>query len=375
MKNFWMTAVLIGGLLSSCSSQNSVVINGEEQELNDGVYAHINTNIGDILIKLEEEKAPLTTANFVALAEGNHPEAEEQYKGKPFYDGLIFHRVIPQFMIQGGDPQGTGSGGPGYKFDNETSDELSHKKGAVSMANSGPNTNGSQFFITVAPTPHLDGSYNVFGSVVAGQEIADSISLVPRNRSDRPNADVIMNSVKIIRKGAAKSYNAPEAFAKAKKDMAAEKQKEAEAQEKMIADLTEGMEKTESGLYYQVLEAGSGPKPETGQTVLMDYSGYLVDGTLFDSSIEEVAREGGRYNPGRPYEPFPVQASMNARVIQGWREALVRMQVGDKWKLVISPELGYGARGAGNLIPPDAWLIFEVTMVKIQEDSQAAGQK
>lgn len=366
-----MTAFLIGGLLSSCSSQNSVVINGVEQELSDGVYAHINTTKGDILIKLEEEKAPMTTANFVALAEGNHPEASAEFQGKPFYDGLIFHRVIPKFMIQGGDPQGTGMGGPGYQFDNETSDELSHKKGVISMANSGPNTNGSQFFITVAPTPHLDGSYNIFGSVVAGQEVADSISMVDRNRSDRPNEDVVMNSVKIIRKGSAKDYDAPKAFTAAKQAATEAKAKEEAEREKMVAELSEGMEKTESGLYYEVLEEGTGPKPEDGQTVMMNYSGYLVDGTLFDSSIEEVAREGGVYNPQRPYGPMPVQASLNARVIQGWREALVRMNVGDKWKLLISPELGYGARGAGNVIPPNAWLIFEVEMVEIQKEAPA----
>lgn len=367
MRNFWMTALLIGGILSSCSSQNSVVINGVEQELEDGVYAHFNTTKGDILIKLEDEKAPMTTANFVALAEGNHPEASAEFQGKPFYDGLIFHRVIPNFMIQGGDPQGTGMGGPGYKFDNETSDELSHKKGVISMANSGPNTNGSQFFITVAPTPHLDGGYNIFGSVVAGQEVADSISMVPRNRSDRPNVDVAMNTVKIIRKGSAKNYDAPKAFAEAKEAISAAAAKEAEEREKMIAGLSEGMQKTESGLYYEVLVDGAGPKPNNSQTVNMNYAGYLVDGKMFDTSIEEKAKEGGIYNPKRPYAPIAVEASMNAGVIQGWREALVRMKVGDKWKLLISPELGYGARGAGNVIPPNAWLIFEVEMVEIKE--------
>lgn len=365
-----MTALLLGGLLSSCSSQNSVVINGEEQTLSDGVYAHINTTEGDILIKLAEEKAPMTTANFVALAEGNHPEASAEFKGKPFYDGLIFHRVIPQFMIQGGDPQGNGSGGPGYKFNNEISEELSHDKGVISMANSGPNTNGSQFFITVAPTKQLDGNYNVFGKVVAGQEVADAISNVDRNKSDRPNVDVVMNSVKIIRKGSAKEYDAPSAFTNAKKAIAEKAAKEAAEREAQVAELSEGMEKTETGLYYEVLTEGTGPKPNEGQTVLVNYAGYLVDGTLFDTSIEDLAKEGGVYNPQRPYGPMPVQASRSARVIQGWREALTRMSVGDKWKLLISPELGYGSRGAGNVIPPDAWLIFEVEMVEIKADPE-----
>lgn len=365
MKKIWMTAVLIAGMLSACSSQNSVVINGEEQELQDGVYAHLNTTLGDILIKLEDEKAPLTTANFVALAEGNHPEVSAEFTGKPFYNGLIFHRVIPNFMIQGGDPQGSGMGGPGYKFDQEIDPSLSHKKGVISMANSGPNTNGSQFFITVAETPHLDGGYNVFGQVVAGQEVADAISNVERNRSDRPNVDVVMNTVTIIRKGSAKNYDAPLAWKTAKEAKAAAKAEEAAKEQAMIEGLTAGMERTETGLYYQVLQAGTGPKPDQSQQVKVNYSGFLVDGTLFDSSIEEVAKEHGKYNPGRQYEPFAVAASRNAPVIQGWREALTRMRVGDKWKLVISPEMGYGARGAGGAIPPNAWLIFEVEMLSI----------
>ena len=362
-----MTALIMGGLLSSCNSQN-VTVNGETLELEDGIYAHISTNKGDILIDLEEEKPPLTTANFVALAEGNHPLASAEFQGKPFYDGLIFHRVIPNFMIQGGDPQGTGMGGPGYKFQNEVSDELSHKKGVISMANSGPNTNGSQFFITVAETPHLNGSYNVFGSVIAGQEVADAISQVARNRQDRPDEEVIMNKVSIIRKGkAAKDYNGGEAFTAAQEDIAKAKEEEAAALENKIKEITEGFDTTATGMYYKVLEEGDGPKPSEEQTVLMNYSGFLLDGTFFDSSIESVAKENDKYNPSRKYEPFPVQASRNAPVILGWREALTMMKVGDKYKLVIPPHLGYGNRGAGNVIPPNAWLIFEIEMVSIQE--------
>ncbi len=367
MKNFWMTALLVGGLLSSCNSQN-VTVNGEKLELEDGIYAHISTNQGDILIDLAEEEAPLTVANFVGLAEGTHPLASAEYQGKPFYDGLIFHRVIPNFMIQGGDPQGNGMGGPGYKFENEISEELSHKKGVISMANSGPNTNGSQFFITVAETPHLDGSYNIFGSVVAGQEVADAISQMARNRQDKPNEDVVMNKVTIIRKGSdMKDYDAAEAFQAAKEGIAKAKEEKQAAMRRQIKEATEGFDSTSTGMYYKVLEEGDGPKPTEDQTVLMNYSGYLIDGTLFDSSIEEVARENGKFNAGRKYEPFPVQASRNAPVILGWREALTMMNVGDKYKLVIPPHLGYGNRGAGNVIPPNAWLIFEIEMLSIQE--------
>lgn len=362
-----MTALLFGGLLSSCNSQN-VTVNGETMELEDGIYAHIATSQGDILIDLEEEKAPLTTANFVALAEGNHPLASAEFQGKPFYDGLIFHRVIPNFMIQGGDPQGNGMGGPGYKFQNEISEDLGHSKGVISMANSGPNTNGSQFFITVAETPHLNGSYNVFGKVIAGQEVADAISGVARNRQDRPDEDVIMNKVSIIRKGKeAKDYNGADAFTEAQAGIAKAKEEKEAALKSQIREITEGFDSTSTGMYYQVLEEGDGPKPNESQTVLMNYSGFLLDGTLFDSSVEEVAKENGKFNPSRNYEPYPVQASRNAPVIMGWREALTMMKVGDKYKLVIPPHLGYGARGAGNVIPPNAWLIFEIEMVSIQE--------
>lgn len=368
MRNFFMTVLMIGGLLSSCNSQNAVTVNGEKMQLEDGLYAHLSTNKGDILIKLAHEKAPLTTANFVALAEGNHPLASAEFQGKPFYDGLIFHRVIPNFMIQGGDPQGTGMGGPGYKFDNEVSDELSHNKGVISMANSGPNTNGSQFFITVAETPHLDGGYNVFGQVVAGQEVADSISMVPRNRSDRPDNDVVMETVKIIRQGSdLKDYNGGEAFTAAQEAKVQEAAEAKAAERKMLKDVIAGFDSTSTGMYYKELEKGSGPKPAEGEQVNMVYAGYFIDGTLFDTNIEEVARANDKFDARRKYEPFALPASRNAQVILGWREALTMMSYGDKWKLVIPPHLAYGERGAGNVIPPNSWLIFEVQMLPIEK--------
>jgi peptidylprolyl isomerase len=368
MRKIFATALVLMGMLSSCNSQSKTTVNGEKLELENGLYAKFETTLGDILVQLNTEKAPLTTANFVALAEGTHPKVSEEYQGKPFYDGLTFHRVIPKFMIQGGDPQGNGMGGPGYQFDNETSPELSHEKGVISMANSGPNTNGSQFFITVAPTKQLDGSYNVFGKVVAGQNVADSISMVPRNNRDKPDEDVVMQTVSIVRKGKeAKNFDAPAVFSQMEEEKAAEQEAAKAAEQAKIDELTQDAQKTESGLYYQVLKEGEGPKPAEGQTVLTNYSGYLVDGTLFDSSVESVAKEGGKYNPQRTYEPFPVQVGPQARVIAGWKEALSMMQVGDTYKLIIPPELGYGARGAGGVIPPNAWLIFEVEMVKIKE--------
>lgn len=191
----------------------SKIVNKTPDLKENGIYAYIQTNFGDIVGKLEMDRAPLTTANFVGLAEGTLPNTARAL-GVPYYDSLIFHRVIPNFMIQGGDPTGTGSGGPGYKFKNEIHPELTHNKaGIFSMANSGPNTNGSQFFITHKATPWLDGGYNIFGHVVLGQKYVDLIGNMPRNRADRPNETVVMKKVSIIRVGpAAKKFDANATF-------------------------------------------------------------------------------------------------------------------------------------------------------------------
>jgi len=169
-----------------------------------GVYATFDTSEGTIVCRLFEQDAPLAVKNFIELAEGSrewtHPRTREKSKSR-LYDGTVFHRVIPNFMIQGGDPEGTGMGGPGYKFQDETkgSPHKFDKSGKLAMANSGPNTNGSQFFITVAPTPWLTGNHTIFGEVVEGQEVADKITAVSRSKQDRPVKDVLLNSVKIER--------------------------------------------------------------------------------------------------------------------------------------------------------------------------------
>ena len=156
-------------------------------------YAVFDTTEGRFKAKLFEAEAPKTVQNFVELAEGKKT-------GKPFYDGIIFHRVIPNFMIQGGCPEGSGRGGPGYKFADEFHPSLKHSKpGLLSMANAGPNTNGSQFFVTVAPTAHLDNRHAIFGEVVEGYDVVEKISKVPRNSQDRPNKEVKINSVIIER--------------------------------------------------------------------------------------------------------------------------------------------------------------------------------
>jgi peptidyl-prolyl cis-trans isomerase A (cyclophilin A) len=169
-----------------------------------GVYATLDTTQGLIVVRLFEQEAPVTVKNFIELAEGSreweHPRTREKSK-TPLFNGTIFHRVIPDFMIQGGDPAGTGMGGPGYRFEDETrnSPHSFNTKGKLAMANSGPNTNGSQFFITVAPTQWLTGKHTIFGEVVEGQDVADKISMVPRGGQDRPKTDVVLNSVKIER--------------------------------------------------------------------------------------------------------------------------------------------------------------------------------
>jgi peptidyl-prolyl cis-trans isomerase A (cyclophilin A) len=168
-----------------------------------GTYARFDTSLGQFTIRLFEKEAPRTVANFIGLAEGTkewtHPGTRATEK-RPYYDGLLFHRVIDGFMLQGGDPLGQGYGGPGYTFEDEFHPALRHSKaGTLSMANAGPNTNGSQFFITLAPTPHLDGRHSVFGEVVEGLDVVKKIGKVPTNRQDRPLQDVVMRKVTIER--------------------------------------------------------------------------------------------------------------------------------------------------------------------------------
>lgn len=355
MRNWMLFSLLMLGVLSSCNSQNNVTVNGEEVVLEDGIYAKIVTAKGDILLKLYYEQTPMTVANFVGLAEGGIPNSAKA-DGEPYYDGLKFHRVIKDFMIQGGDPQGNGSGGPGYAFQDEIREELKHDgPGVLSMANAGPGTNGSQFFITHKETPWLNGKHTVFGKVIQGQDVVNAIA----------QGDV-MEKVEIIRKGKeAKKFDAPVVFKESQAailEEAARKEAESEARIQMLLDESQ---KTESGLYYQILNKGEGVKPEPGQTVLMHYVGYLPDGTYFDTSRKEVAQREGIYNERRPYQPFPVKIGPDSGVIEGWNIALSMMQVGDTYKLIIPAELGWGARGSG-VIPPNSWTIFDVEMVGIQ---------
>lgn len=364
-----LTTALFVGVLSSCNSQTSVVVNGEKMNLKDGIYANIHTAKGDILLTLHYEKTPMTVANFVGLAEGKIKNNAKE-EGVPYFDGLKFHRVIPNFMIQGGDPLGTGGGDPGYKFPDEFDPSLKHDSaGVLSMANAGPGTNGSQFFITHVPTPHLDGKHTVFGKVVTGQTVVDNIA-----------KDDVMTKVDIIRVGEkALAFDAVVEFETGKKSAgekaeAAQREaalaaaKAAEESRKAVEEYIKDAQSTPSGLYYKVIEEGNGPKPTVGQTVNIHYAGYLANGTLFDSSIKEIAQKNGKYDNRRePYNPYPVVYGPQGQVIQGWKEGLTLMNVGDKFKLIIPPNLGYGSREmGGGVIPANSWLVFDVEMVSIK---------
>ena len=310
--------------------------------MQDGLYARFNTNKGEILVNLEFEKTPGTVGNFVALAEGNL-ENSVKPQGTPYYDGLKFHRVIPDFMIQGGCPQGTGTGNPGYKFDDEFHPDLKHDgPGKLSMANAGPGTNGSQFFITHVATDWLDGKHTVFGNVVEGQDVVDKIE----------QGDTI-EKLEIIREGkAAKNFNAVEAFrtfeGSREKRIAAQR----EAAKAAMDELAAGFDETDSGLRYKILQKGDGKKAEKGDMVSVHYKGQLADGTVFDSSYKRKS-------------PIDFQVGVG-QVIPGWDEGICMLNVGDKARFVIPSDLAYGSAGAGGVIPPDATLVFDVELVGIK---------
>ncbi|TPD67017.1 peptidylprolyl isomerase [Flavobacterium microcysteis] len=310
--------------------------------MENGIYAKFNTPKGAIVVKLTHDKTPGTVGNFVGLAEGNL-ENKSRPQGKPYYDGLKFHRVIPDFMIQGGCPQGTGTGGPGYQFDDEFHPELKHDKpGVLSMANSGPGSNGSQFFITHVPTNWLDNKHTVFGHVVEGQDVVDAIA----------QGDEIQ-SIEIIREGdEAKKWNAIEAFRVFEGSRAKREAKAKEEAEAKMEKLAAGFDKTESGLRYKMIQKGNGKKAENGKTVSVHYTGQLEDGKVFDSS----------YPRKKPIE-FPLG---KGHVIEGWDEGIALLQVGDKARFVIPSHLGYGSRGAGGVIPPDATLVFDVELMDVK---------
>jgi len=345
-------------ILVGCASQYP--------ELDSGLYADIETNKGSIVVYLELEKTPVTVANFVSLSEGENEMVSENFLNKKYYEGILFHRVIADFMIQGGDPTGTGSGGPGYKFNDEINEDLSHSgPGILSMANAGPGTNGSQFFITHKATPWLDGKHTVFGKVVIGQNIVDSIA----------QNDTI-KKVTIIRKGSdAKNFDAPKIFKEHFKKIEAEKVEKEEKQQVIRLNTLDKFENqkakattTASGLQYIITEKGSGPKVTTTNKAKTHYAVYFEDGTLLQTSKLETAEALEAVNEqlkiADAYRPIEVDCSPEAQMIESFKEGLRFLRVGDKATLFLPYTLAYGERGVQG-IPPKSNLIFELEIVEI----------
>ncbi|WP_033408411.1 peptidylprolyl isomerase [Psychroflexus tropicus] len=357
-----LSSLMLGAfvlLLFSCSSEYS--------DLDNGLYAEFKTTKGDFIAELYQQDVPMTVANFVALAEGIHPLTEKRYSGKPLYDSLIFHRVVKDFVIQAGDPRGTGRGGPGFKFPDETREDLTFdKKGILSMANSDleetkipyenlGKTNGSQFFITLKPAPRLNGLYSIFGKVIHGLEVVDSIGAVKTNRADRPLDKIFINKVNIIRKGEeAQNFDAIKAFEAGLVRHETKLKDEAKAREKLINKISQGFEVAESGLRYRLdKEVEGGKHPKKNDILKVHYEGYLTDGTKFDSSYDRQ-------------QPLQLELGVG-EVIPGWDEGLKLLKPGEKARFIIPPELSYEDRSVGP-IPPNSILIFDVELIEIIED-------
>lgn len=343
----FLVCVIVGSLTAAGIYQsNKINSEGDSSKLNsiqnlqDGLYAQLETNKGIIVIELFYQKTPMTVSNFVGLAEGTLDAAQ----GKPFYDGLHFHRVIKDFMIQGGDPKGNGTGGPGYKFPDEFDLSLKHTgPGILSMANSGKDTNGSQFFITHVATPWLDGKHTVFGKVVEGQNIVDAIA----------QGDTIV-SLKILRKG--KDAEAFKVSQESFDDLVKNNEKRQEAvvekqKEETLALITQKWpkaQKAETGVYYTINKEGSGSKVQKGQTLSMKYKGYLLDGTVFDDSDMHA--------------PLSFKVG-EGQLIPGFDSQALEMKIGEKRTIVIPPEMAYGSSGAAGVIPPNAFIAFDLELI------------
>ena len=309
----------------------------------DGVFAIMETSQGDIVLELHYKQTPLTVTNFVGLAEGKLTAA----KGKPFYDGLKFHRVIQDFMIQGGDPMGNGTGGPGYRFPDEFVDELRHTgPGILSMANAGPGTNGSQFFITHVATPWLDGKHSVFGKVVVGQDVVNKTK----------QGDLI-KKVTIVRQGEdAKNFTATqEDFDNRLKEVKEKNRKAKEEAFKKTIEIVEkkfaGSTKTPDGIYYTITKEGNGEKIGGRKTVTVKYKGYLMNDQVFDSSDF--------------HEPLEFTTA-GGQMIPGFDMMVQDMKLNEKRTIVLPPDLAYGEAGAGGVIPGNAYIAFDVEVIKVK---------
>jgi peptidylprolyl isomerase len=339
-----MRSIRIKSVAAACMFA-ALVVSCKGNDLPAGLFARLVTAKGDIVIQLEYEKAPLTVCNFVGLAEGKL----DATKGKKFYDGLTFHRVVADFVIQTGDPKGDGTGGPGYEFPNEISADLKYDaEGVVGMANAGANTNGSQFFITMKAVPELDGGYSIFGKVVKGMDVVKKIV-----QGDK------LTKVEIIRNGAAaNSFKTDQAAWNGREAPLSDAIKKA-TDDKRAADIAAIKQKwpdlvaDADGIFQKTLKSGSGAMPAKGQTVSVNYKGMLVNGQVFDAS----ELHGG---------PIDFQVGVG-RIIPGWDKVVMTMKKGEKRMIVIPPELAYGSRGTpGGPIAPNSFLAFEVELVALK---------
>ncbi len=365
MKIFKITILIILLGFSSCKS-------AKYDKLDDGLYADIQTTKGDILMRLEYKNIPITASNFITLAEGTNGFVDDKFKGKPFYDGLKFHRVVDDFIIQGGDPRGNGTGGPGYIFEDEfPMDEdgnliLSHDSaGILSMANGGPDGNGSQFFITHKEAKFLDGIHTVFGHVVIGQEVVDSIK-----KND------IINKIEILRVGKdAKNFDAVLVFKNYFEKIENEQKILQEKKSKKKAEFLQFVKDNEanakvlpSGLKIITVKKGSDVKPVTGSKVMVYYAGYFTTGDLFDSNVREITQLHDKYDRRRDkmggYKPASMTYGPDAQLIAGFKEGLQHMNYGDKVLLMIPSHLAYGEQGSRGIIPPNADLLFELEILE-----------
>jgi peptidyl-prolyl cis-trans isomerase A (cyclophilin A) len=381
--------VAAGLLISSTGCQE------QYPDLGDGVFAEFVTSKDTIIVKLFYDKVPLTVASFIGLAEGSHPMLADSMKGKPYYNGTVFHRVIDKFMIQGGDPTATGSGNPGFKFADEFDESLKHDKpGILSMANSGPATNGSQFFITEKPTPHLDNRHSVFGEVVKGFSVVDTISNVKvASGSNKPLEDVTILELNIIRQGmSAKGFDATDTWntelplveekrlqkLEEAKQKAEEAKKIADEKMKIAADemvpvlniyKSKATQQTSGLLVYNITK-GNGAKPKSGSTVRLNYEGYFTDGKLFGTNIKIVDEKCGTYDLRKEqqggYSAMPMKIDPQAQMIAGFKEGVFNMSVGDKTFLYLPSYLAYGEKGRGP-IKPNSDLMFIIEMLEVVE--------
>lgn len=368
--------LLLNILFVSCQDKHT--------DLEDGLFAEFKTTHGTMVTELYYEKTPITVANFVALAEGNHPEVQEVFKGKPYYNGMIFHRVMDKFMIQGGDPLKNGRGGPGYQFIDEITNLKHDKPGVLSMANGGVATNGSQFFITEAPAPWLDGLHTVFGQLVKGIEIQDSISNVKTGPGNRPITDVVINELNIIRKGeAAQLFDAPKTWNN-KNEIEKELRLKEEIKMKeeirkldslakidliKLEDYNKRSKKTKSGIKIHIIKRGKGIKPKDGNVVKLYADGYLTNGLLFWSNNKKINERHGKYDVEKEstgfYDPISMELSPNMQLIPGFKEAIYTMNVGDIIYCYIPSNLAYGDESKG-LIKPNSDLSFIIQMANAE---------